>query len=58
MRAKQFCVLTTTGSRAKIWYQVNAFKPPPPPGGLGCCRFKGGGPVVVDLLFGALHIGC
>ena len=24
-----FCVLTTTESRVKIWYQLNAFKPPP-----------------------------
>ena len=28
MQAKQFCVLTTTESRAKIWGQKNAFKPP------------------------------
>ena len=27
MRAKQFCVLTTTESRGKIWRQYNAFKP-------------------------------
>ena len=26
MRVKQFCVLTTTESRAKIWRQLNAFK--------------------------------
>ena len=37
MRAKQFRVLTTTESRAKIWYHLNAIKPPP--GGLGCCLF-------------------
>ena len=57
LRAKQFCVLTTTESRAKIWRQLNAFKPPPP-GSLGCCPFKGGGSVVVDLLFNVLPIVC
>ena len=31
MRAKQFCVLTTTESGAKIWRQLNALSPPPPP---------------------------
>ena len=25
------CTSTTAESRAKIWYQLNAFKPPPPP---------------------------
>ena len=29
-----------------------------PPGGLGCCRLLGGGSVDVDLLFGAIPIGC
>ena len=28
------CTSTTAESRAKIWYQYNAFKPP---GSLGCC---------------------
>ena len=42
------CPSTTAISRAKIWYQLNAFKPPC---GLGCCPFYGGGSVVVDLLF-------
>ena len=27
-RAKRFCALTTTESRAKVWYQYIAFKPP------------------------------
>ena len=36
-------------TRAKIWYQLNAFKPPP--GSLGCCPFYGGGSVVVDFLY-------
>ena len=31
MRAKHFCASTTAESKAKIWYQLNAFKPPPPP---------------------------
>ena len=31
------CTSTTAESRAKIWYQYNAFKPPP--GGLGSCPF-------------------
>ena len=44
-----FCASTTVESRSKIWYQSNAFKPPAP-GGLGCCPFKGSGPVVVDSL--------
>ena len=30
------CTSTTAESRPKIWYQLNAFKPP---GGLGCCQF-------------------
>ena len=30
----------------------------PPPGGLGCRPFKGGGSVVLDLLFNALTIVC
>ena len=33
MRAKQFCVLTAAESKAKVWRQSNAFKPPSPPGG-------------------------
>ena len=46
------CTLTTAESRAKIWYQSNAFKPPTPtPGGLGCCPFQGGSSVAVDVLF-------
>ena len=28
MRAKHFCASTTPDSRAKIWYQLDAFKPP------------------------------
>ena len=54
------CTSTTVESRAKIWYQWNAFKPPlpppPPPGGLGYCPFWGGGYVVVDLLFSVTPI--
>ena len=42
MRAKHFCVLTTTETRVKIWYQQNAFKSP---SGLVCSK------AVVDLLF-------
>ena len=48
MRAEHFCTSTTAESRARIWCQWNAFKPP---GGLGCCPFWGGGSVVIDFLF-------
>ena len=44
MRAKQFCVLTTTESRAKIWYKKNTFKP--------------GDSVFVDVLFIGAPIVC
>ena len=30
------CTSTTAESRAKIWYQLNAFKAP---SGLGCCPY-------------------
>ena len=47
MRTEHFCTSTTAESRAKIWYQFNAFKPPPP-GGFGYCPFLGNGSVGVD----------
>ena len=53
MRAKQFCVLTTTESRAKSWCQSNAFKPPR---WLSLQSVLRGGSVVVDLLFNVLLI--
>ena len=51
MQAEHCCTSTTAESRAKIWYQYIAFKPLHPPGGTGCCLFKGGGSVVVDLMY-------
>ena len=41
------CASTTAESRANIWYQQNALKPP---SGFGCCPFLGGGSVVDSLL--------
>ena len=55
MRAKQFCILTTAGSRAKILRQLNAFKPPKRLRLLSVLRR---GSVVVDLLFNVLPIVC
>ena len=43
-----FCASTTAESRAKVWYQLNAFKPHT--SGFGCCPFYGGGSAVVDSL--------
>ena len=54
MWAKQFLCLTTTESKAKIWYQKNAFGPPP----LNCCLFWDGGSVAVDKLFIVALIVC
>ena len=42
-----FCASTAAESRAKIWYQLDAFKPS---SGLSCCPFEGGGYVVFYLL--------
>ena len=55
MQAKQFCVLTTTESWAKIWRQWNAFGPYV---AFGCCPFYGNDYVVVDLMFNVLPIVC
>ena len=48
LRAKQCLCFSKTESRARIWYQLNVFKPPV---GLGCCPFYGGGSVVVDMFW-------
>ena len=52
MRAKQFLCFTTE-SRAKVWYQLDAFKPP---SGLSCCPFKRCGSVVDSLFIVALIV--
>ena len=55
MQAEHCCTSTTAESRAKFWYQYNAFKSP---GGIVCCLFKGDGSVVVDLLLNCyFHCG-
>ena len=57
MRARQFCVLTTTES----WADFGARKmhlSPPTPSSLGCWPFLGGGSIFVDLLFYVLPIVC
>ena len=49
MRAEQFLYFKKTAeSRAKNWYQKNAFQTP---GGSGCCLILDGGSVVVNFLF-------
>ena len=50
MRAKQFCVLTTTESTQKFGTSKIHLSPPPP-GSLGGCLFLGGGSVVVGQFF-------
>ena len=57
MRAKPFCILTTTESRAQIYRLLNAFKPPPPRWFrlLSVLRRDS---VVVDMLFNVLPIVC
>ena len=52
-RAKHICVLTATKSRAKIWFQQNAFKLPR---GLGRCQFEGCGYVIVASIFGLCFV--
>ena len=57
MRAKHFCVLTTTEFRVKIWHQLYAFKtppPPPPPVAQAAIRSKA---VVLLFLYCIYHTG-